>query len=48
VISDSIYFVTHLECSLNGDRYEAGQLHNLSKRESRCLSGTTWTDLLVR
>jgi threonine synthase len=24
-------FVTHLECSLHGDRYEAGQLHNLSK-----------------
>jgi threonine synthase len=24
-------FVTHLECSLNGDHYEAGQLHNLSK-----------------
>ena len=29
--NDSDYFVTHLECSLNGDRYEAGQLHNLSK-----------------
>ena len=28
---DSEYFVTHLECSLTGDRYEAGQLHNLSK-----------------
>ncbi|HVT30462.1 MAG TPA: threonine synthase, partial [Lacipirellulaceae bacterium] len=25
------YFVTHLECSQNGDRYEAGRLHNLSK-----------------
>src|SRR3954453_16490175 len=25
------YFVTNLECSLIGDRYEAGQLHNLSK-----------------
>jgi threonine synthase len=24
-------FVTHLECSLTGDRYAAGQLHNLSK-----------------
>jgi threonine synthase len=24
-------FVTHLECSLQGDRYEAGRLHNLSK-----------------
>jgi threonine synthase len=23
-------FVTHLECSLTGERYEAGQLHNLS------------------
>ena len=28
---DSEYFVTHLECSLNGDHYEAGELHNLSK-----------------
>jgi threonine synthase len=27
----SNYFVTHLECSLTGERYEAGQLHNLSK-----------------
>ena len=25
------YFVTHLECSLTGEHYEAGQLHNLSK-----------------
>jgi threonine synthase len=24
-------FVTHLECSLTGERYEAGQLHNLSR-----------------
>src|SRR6478735_12670047 len=24
-------FVTHLECSQTGERYEAGQLHNLSK-----------------
>src|SRR6478672_11162238 len=24
-------FVTHLECSLTGERYAAGQLHNLSK-----------------
>ncbi len=24
-------FVTHLQCSLNGDHYAAGQLHNLSK-----------------
>ena len=24
-------FVTHLECSLNGDHYEAGKIHNLSK-----------------
>jgi threonine synthase len=24
-------FVTHLECSLTGERYEAGELHNLSK-----------------
>jgi threonine synthase len=31
VTKDSNYFVTHLECSLNGDRYEAGKLHNLSK-----------------
>src|SRR3954469_23273174 len=25
------YFVTNLECSLTGEHYEAGQLHNLSK-----------------
>ena len=31
MIADSENFVTHLECSLNGDHYEAGQLHNLSK-----------------
>jgi threonine synthase len=31
VTADAENFVTHLECSLNGDRYEAGQLHNLSK-----------------
>nr|WP_314446352.1 threonine synthase [uncultured Sphingomonas sp.] len=24
-------FVTHLECSLTGERYDAGQVHNLSK-----------------
>jgi threonine synthase len=24
-------FVTHLECSLTGERYEAGQIHNLSR-----------------
>jgi threonine synthase len=24
-------FVTHLECAMNGDRYEADQVHNLSK-----------------
>ena len=24
-------FVTHLECAMMGDRYEADQLHNLSK-----------------
>ena len=30
-MSDSGNFVTHLECSLVGDHYEAGQLHNLSK-----------------
>ncbi len=29
--ANSENFVTHLECSLNGDRYEAGRLHNLSK-----------------
>jgi threonine synthase len=27
----STNFVTHLECALSGDRYAAGQLHNLSK-----------------
>ena len=31
MIADSENFVTHLECSLKGDHYEAGQLHNLSK-----------------
>lgn len=30
MIADSENFVTHLECSLKGDRYAAGQLHNLS------------------
>jgi threonine synthase len=25
------YFVTHLECSQTGERYEAGRLHNLSR-----------------
>jgi threonine synthase len=30
-MTDPGYFVTHLECSLTGERYEAGQLHNLSK-----------------
>jgi len=24
-------FVTHLECSLTGERYEAGEIHNLSR-----------------
>ena len=24
--------VTHLECSLTGERYEAGKVHNLSQR----------------
>ena len=24
-------FITHLECSLTGERYEAGQVHNLSR-----------------
>ena len=28
---DFTHFVTHLECSLTGERYEAGRLHNLSK-----------------
>jgi threonine synthase len=31
VIADAENFVTHLECSLTGEHYEAGQLHNLSK-----------------
>jgi threonine synthase len=31
VARDTGSFVTHLECSLNGDHYEAGKLHNLSK-----------------
>jgi threonine synthase len=31
VVQDSENFVTHLECSLKGDRYEADQLQNLSK-----------------
>jgi threonine synthase len=24
-------FVTHLECSMTGERHEAGRLHNLSR-----------------
>jgi len=24
-------FVTHLECSMTGERHDAGQLHNLSR-----------------
>src|SRR4051812_47225932 len=31
VAADSCYFVTHLECSLRGDHYEAGKLYNLSQ-----------------
>jgi threonine synthase len=31
VTGESDNFVTHLECSLDGDHYEAGRLHNLSK-----------------
>jgi threonine synthase len=31
VAQKSDYFVTYLECSQTGERYEAGQLHNLSK-----------------
>jgi threonine synthase len=31
VTTDSNYFVTHLECSQTGERYAAGELHNLSK-----------------
>jgi threonine synthase len=31
VIADAENFVTQLECSLTGEHYEAGQLHNLSK-----------------
>ena len=34
--------VTHLECSLTGERYEAGRVHNLSRRASRCSFATTW------
>ena len=26
-------FVTHLECSLTGERYEAGQVHGLLQRQ---------------
>ena len=29
--TDRPTFVTHLECSLTGERYEAGELHNLSR-----------------
>ena len=32
-------FMTHLECSLTGETYAAGQLHNLSR---------AWRPLLVR
>jgi threonine synthase len=31
VVANPDNFVTHLECSVNGDHYAAGQLHNLSK-----------------
>src|SRR6185369_10795511 len=31
MMNEQKYFVTHLECSLTGERFEAGQLHNLSK-----------------
>ena len=30
-------FITHLECSLTGERYEAGQVHNLSRAEKPLL-----------
>ena len=30
-------FMTHLECSLTGERYEAGQVHNLSRAEKPLL-----------
>ncbi len=31
MISETVNFVTHLECSQNGDHYPPDQLHNLSK-----------------
>ena len=31
LIEDRPTFVTHLECSLTGERYEADQLHGLSR-----------------
>ncbi len=34
-------FVTHLECSLTGERYDADTLHNLSRAGSRFSCVTT-------
>ena len=31
LITDRPTFVTHLECSMTGERYEADQLHGLSR-----------------
>lgn len=31
LVPDALTYVTHLECSMEGDRYEADRLHNLSK-----------------
>src|SRR3954467_12825317 len=39
LIPDAPNFVTHLECSMHGDRYAAGQLHNLSKAGNPLLVG---------
>jgi hypothetical protein len=33
-------FVTHLECSMTGERYEADQLHNLSRAGRPCWCAT--------
>ena len=31
IVAKNHYYVTHLECSLTGEHYPAGQIHGLSK-----------------
>ena len=45
-------YVTHLECSMTGERYEADRLHGLSSvgrplpRKARMMDRHRWIDLL--